>query len=110
MVSDRSVSAYDTFPTNDGLDGVPEIRICIGYKIDGKGAVLDVPPNDAGELARCQPVYTSMPGWLTPTDKISSYKELPVKARRYAETLAKLSGAKLAIVSVGPGREQTIHL
>jgi len=51
-----------------------------------------------------------MPGWLTPTDKISSYKELPVKARRYAETLAKLSGAKLSIVSVVPGREQTIHL
>ncbi len=94
----------------DGLDGIPEIRICTGYRIDGKGPVLDTPPTDAGELARCRPVYTTMPGWLTPTDKISSYKELPVKARRYAETLAKLSGAKLSIVSVGPGREQTIHL
>lgn len=94
----------------DGLDGLAEIKICIGYKIDGKGAVLDIPPTDSGELARAQPVYTTMPGWLTPTHQIGSYKELPVKARRYAETLAKLSGAKLAILSVGPGREQTIHL
>ena len=106
------VNGVDTLAiTNlDGLDGILEIRICIGYKIDGKGALLDTPPNDSGELARCRPVYTSMPGWLTPTEKISTYKALPLKARQYAETLAKLSGAKLAIVSVGPGREQTIHL
>ncbi|KAB2640395.1 MAG: adenylosuccinate synthase [Verrucomicrobia bacterium] len=94
----------------DGLDGLDEILICTGYRIDGRGAVLDTPPSDAGELARCRPVYTTMPGWLTPTDKIRKYKDLPGKARRYAETLAKLSGAKLLIVSVGPGREQTIHL
>lgn len=94
----------------DGLDGVDEILICTGYRIDGKGAVIDAPPSDAGELSRCRPVYTSMPGWLTPTDKARSYKDLPQKARRYAETLARLSGAKLTIVSVGPGREQTIHL
>ena len=47
---------------------------------------------------------------ITPTDKIGKYKDLPAKARFYAETLAKLSGARLTIVSVGPGREQTIHL
>jgi adenylosuccinate synthase len=51
-----------------------------------------------------------MPGWKTPTDKIRKYKDLPIKARRYAEKLAKLSGAKLVIVSTGPGRDQTIHL
>lgn len=94
----------------DGLDGVAEIRICTGYRIDGKGPVLDTPPSDAGELARCRPVYISMPGWLTPTDTIRKYRDLPLKARRYAETLAKLSGAKLSIVSTGPARDQTIHL
>jgi adenylosuccinate synthase len=94
----------------DGLDSIAEIRICTGYRIDGRGRILDTPPSDAGELARCRPVYTVMSGWLTPTDKVARYKELPLKARRYAETLAKLSGAKLAIVSVGPGRDQTIHL
>ena len=94
----------------DGLDGVEEIRICTGYRIDGKGPVLDTPPTDAGELARCRPVYITMPGWMTPTDTIRRYKDLPPKARKYAETLAKLSGARLSIVSTGPGREQTIHL
>ncbi|MEI6344835.1 MAG: adenylosuccinate synthase [Verrucomicrobiota bacterium] len=94
----------------DGLDGVEEILICTGYRINGKGPVLDTPPSDAGELALCRPVYTTMPGWMTPTETIRKYKDLPAKARRYAETLAKLSGAKLSIVSVGPGREQTIHL
>jgi len=94
----------------DGLDGVKEILICTGYRINGKGSVLDTPPSDAGELALCRPVYTTMPGWMTPTETIRKYKDLPAKARRYAETLAKLSGAKLSIVSVGPGREQTIHL
>jgi adenylosuccinate synthase len=94
----------------DGLDSVAEISICIGYRIDGKGPVLETPPTDAGELARCRPVYKTMPGWLVPTEKIRKYKDLPLKARRYAETLAKLSGAKLSIVSVGPSRAQTIHL
>jgi adenylosuccinate synthase len=94
----------------DGLDGVKKILICTGYRIDGKGPVLDTPPTDAGELARCHPVYTSMPGWMTPTDTIRKYEDLPLKARRYAEKLAKLSGARLSIVSTGPGREQTIHL
>ena len=94
----------------DGLDGVKKILICTGYRIDGKGPVLDTPPTDAGELARCRPIYTSMPGWMTPTDTIRKYKDLPLKARQYAEKLAKLSGARLSIVSTGPGREQTIHL
>jgi len=94
----------------DGLDGVEKILICTGYRIDGKGAVLDTPPTDAGELARCRPVYISMPGWRTPTDTIRKYKDLPLKARQYAEKLAKLSGARLSIVSTGPGRDQTIHL
>ena len=94
----------------DGLDGLKKILICTGYRIDGKGPVLDTPPTDAGELARCRPVYTSMPGWMTPTDTIRKYKDLPLKARQYAEKLAKLSGARLSIVSTGPGREQTIHL
>ena len=51
-----------------------------------------------------------MPGWLTPTDRVRKYADLPPKARRYVEKLAKLSDTKLTIVSVGPGREQTIHL
>jgi adenylosuccinate synthase len=51
-----------------------------------------------------------MPGWMTPTDHVTKYAELPGNARLYVEKLAELIGTKLAIVSVGPGREQTIRL
>jgi adenylosuccinate synthase len=94
----------------DGLDGLKEIKICTGYRLNGKGPVLDTPPTDAVELALCRPVYITMPGWMTPTDTIRKYRDLPLKARRYAETLAKLTGARLSIVSTGPGRDQTIYL
>jgi len=92
----------------DGLDTLAEISICTGYRIDGRGKVLNIPPTDAGELARCKPVYEKMPGWLTPTSECKKYKDLPLKARQYLEKIAKLTGAKLSIVSVGPGREQTM--
>ncbi|MBX9742773.1 MAG: adenylosuccinate synthase [Chthoniobacterales bacterium] len=94
----------------DGLDNLKEILICTGYRLDGRGKVLTIPPTDAGELARCKPVYKRMPGWMSSTSDCKKYKELPLKARSYLETIAKLSGAKLGIVSVGPGREQTIFL
>ncbi|MCX6958364.1 MAG: adenylosuccinate synthase [Verrucomicrobiae bacterium] len=94
----------------DGLDNVKEISICTGYRIDGRGKVLTIPPTDAEELARCKPVYKKMPGWMTPTHECKKYKDLPLKARQYLETIAKLTGAKLWIVSVGPGREQTMWL
>ncbi|MEI6416786.1 MAG: adenylosuccinate synthase [Verrucomicrobiota bacterium] len=94
----------------DGLDNVKEISICTGYRIDGRGKVLTIPPTDAEELARCKPVYNKMPGWMTATHECKKYKDLPLKARQYLETIAKLTGAKLWIVSVGPGREQTMWL
>ena len=94
----------------DGLDNLKEIYICTGYRIDGSGKVLTIPPTDADELARCKPVYKKMPGWMTPTNECKAYKDLPLKARQYLETIAKLTGAQLWIVSVGPGREQTMWI
>ncbi len=92
----------------DGLDGVAKIKICTAYKLDGKK--ISVLPTQCDEVERCTPVYTEMPGWMTPTDHVTTYSELPENARRYVEKLAELIGTKLAIVSVGPGREQTIRL
>ena len=94
----------------DGLDNVKEILICTGYRLDGRGKVLTIPPTDAEELARCKPLYKKMPGWMTATHECKKYKDLPLKARQYLETIAKLTGAKLWIVSVGPGREQTMWI
>jgi adenylosuccinate synthase len=92
----------------DGLDGVEKIRICTAYKLDGKK--ITVLPTQCDEVERCVPVYTEMPGWMTPTDHIAKYAELPENARRYVEKLAELIGTNLSIVSVGPGRDQTIRL
>ncbi|MFM2294463.1 MAG: hypothetical protein RLZZ350_876 [Verrucomicrobiota bacterium] len=92
----------------DGLDTVETIRVCVAYR-HGKQR-LDYVPNDAQILAECEPVYVEFEGWCTPTDKCKTWKQLPAKARAYAKAIAELTGAKLFIASVGPGREQTIFV
>jgi len=92
----------------DGLDTVATIKVCVAYR-HGKQQ-LDYVPNDAQVLAECEPVYVEFDGWLTPTDKAKTWKELPAKARAYAKAIAELSGAELFIASVGPAREQTIFV
>ena len=92
----------------DGLDGVEKIKVCTAYKLDGKK--ITVLPTQCDEVERCAPVYTEFPGWMTSTENAKTYKDLPPKARAYVEAITKLIGTKLAIVSVGPGRDQTIRL
>ena len=92
----------------DGLDTLETIKICIAYH-HGK-ARYDFVPNDAQTLVECEPVYVQFEGWRTPTDKARSWKALPAKARAYLKAIAELTGAKLAIVSVGPSRDQTIFV
>jgi len=92
----------------DGLDTLETIKVCIGYR-DGKKR-YDYMPSDVEVLARCQPVYAEFEGWQQPLDKIRTWKKLPVKARTYLKAIAELTGARLSIVSVGPGREQTMFL
>ena len=75
-----------------------------------RAAGLDLSANDIEALARCQPVYAEFPGWRTPTHKARKWKDLPVKTRSYLKAIAELTDAKVAIASVGPGREQTIFV
>ncbi len=106
----RIVSGIDELAvTNlDGLDSVQTLKICTGYR-DGRKR-LDYIPSDVEALARCEPIYTELAGWMAPTDQATKWKELPRRARDYLHTIADLTGAKLKIVSVGPGREQTIFV
>ena len=92
----------------DGLDAVETIRVCHAYKIDGKK--LTVLPSDPDLLARCTPVYREFPGWMKSTENAQKMSDLPVRAREYVQAIADLTGARLSIVSVGPGRTQTIRL
>ena len=92
----------------DGLDTLATIKVCTGYRV---GSVkFDHLPNDIEVLALCEPVYEERPGWQVDTSKARKWKELPPKARDYLKFIADQTGAKLAIASVGPGREQTIFV
>jgi adenylosuccinate synthase len=92
----------------DGLDHVDPIRVCVGYRLNGKR--LDVPPCDAAQLDNCEPVYKEMRGWNQSTQSARKLSQLPSTARDYIKYISKLTGARLSIVSVGPTRAQTIIL
>jgi adenylosuccinate synthase len=92
----------------DGLDDVDPIRICVGYRLNGKR--LEVPPCDALQLENCEPIYEEMRGWKQSTTSAKKLSQLPVSAINYVKRLGKLTGAKISIVSVGPKRAQTIFL
>jgi len=92
----------------DGLDTLATIRVCVAYEVDGQR--LHHIPSDCEVLARCHPVYQDFPGWQCSTEKINCWDDLPVHCRHYLLTLAQLTGARLTVVSVGPGREQTMLL
>ncbi len=92
----------------DGLDNVPALRVCTAYRLNGKK--LDYPPTDATDWERCEPIYTDFPGWMKDTSGIREFSKLPLNARRYARALTDLTGAKLRIVSVGAGHDETIRL
>ena len=92
----------------DGLDSRETIKVCVGYRVGTTR--YDHVPNDIEALAKCQPVYVEFAGWQTPTDKARSWKQLPTRCRAYLKAISELTGAKLFIASVGPGRDQTIFL
>ena len=90
----------------DVLDDQPEIPVCVSYKIDGK-ETQQIPAQISG-YEKIEPVYAKLPGWQSSTFGINHFDQLPEKARRYLEFVEKESGAKGAIVSTGPDREQTM--
>ena len=94
----------------DVLDETPVIKICTAYRRDDGVMYEHAFPSDLGILARCEPVYEEMPGWLEQTSHITRYEDLPAKARAYVERLVELIGGKLGILSVGPARETTLRI
>ena len=92
----------------DVLDGIADLEICTGYTLDGK--TIDLLPVGADDLARCVPIYESMPGWSENTFGISQWDALPLNARNYLKRLEVLCEVPVAIVSTGPERDQTIVL
>ena len=92
----------------DVMDGMDEIKICVGYKLHGE--TIDIFPFGADDVAACEPIYETMPGWTETTFGVKEYDALPVNAKAYLSRLEEICGAKIAIISTGPDREETIVL
>ena len=90
----------------DVLDNLPEIPVCVSYNVDGRRS--EEIPAQAATFEKIEPVYAKLPGWQSSTFGISSYEQLPERAKQYLAFLEKETGAKIGIVSTGPDREQTV--
>jgi len=80
----------------------------VGYKLDGDR--ITQRPASLKKLAQCTPVYQDLPGWKEDISRARSIDELPSQARTYVETIEKITGIPVSIISVGPDREETIML
>jgi adenylosuccinate synthase len=90
----------------DVLDGLERIEVCTAYRCAGR--TLTEFPSDLAQLAACEPVYESQPGWSTPTRGARTFDDLPAAARKYIAFLEDVSGVPVAIVSTGSERDDTI--
>ncbi len=92
----------------DVLDGIEEMKLCTGYKLDGE--FTDILPVGADDLERCEPVYESMPGWSESTVGVKGFDGLPKNAQNYIRRMEALCGVPIDMISTGPDREETIVL
>jgi adenylosuccinate synthase len=90
----------------DGLDAYETLQICTAYDIGDELHTL--PPADRTAWARAVPVYETLPGWQCDTTSITSYQQLPERAKSYLNRLGQLCGVPVAFVGVGPDRKQTL--
>jgi len=90
----------------DVLDGLDAIQVCTAYRLNGR--LITEWPSDTAQLAACEPVYETLPGWSAPTRGIRRFEELPIDARRYIARLEEVSGVPAAIISTGSDRDETI--
>lgn len=102
------LSGVDEFALTklDVLSGLKEIKICTGYKWQGKE--IQYPPQAENGLAGCEPIYETVPGWDEDITGAKNFNELPENAQKYIKRLEELTGVPANIVSVGPDRAETI--
>jgi adenylosuccinate synthase len=90
----------------DVLDGLEDLKVCTGYEHNGK-IIRDFPAS-LKTLGSCKPIYEVLPGWMEDISDIRKIEDLPKNARQYLNRIAELTETPIDIVSVGPGREETI--
>ena len=92
----------------DVLDEFDEIKVCIAYRDSKDGTIYKDLPSMAGVFGRVEPIYETLAGWKQPTHECLSFSQLPENAQRYLDFIAGELDVPVAIVSVGPKRDQTI--
>ncbi|MCS7301467.1 MAG: adenylosuccinate synthase [Fimbriimonadales bacterium] len=92
----------------DVLSGFPTLKVCIAYRLNGTETREFV--SDAPLLARCEPIYAELPGWMDEIGDCRTLDDLPENALTYLNFIEEYVGVPIKLISVGPGREQTILL
>ena len=93
----------------DVLDGLKEVKICVGYKLPN-GDIIQVAPSSAEEMDIVTPVYETLPGWCESTFGIKSFGDLPQAAKNYIKRIEELTETPIDIISTGPDRLETMIL
>lgn len=102
------INGFSSLAVNklDILSGLPEIPVAVAWSIDGKRTAEF--PMTLGEVARAEPIYEKLPGWEEDLSAMREFAQLPANARRYIERIEELAGVPVDLISVGPGRDQTL--
>jgi adenylosuccinate synthase len=90
----------------DILDGFNEIKVCVGYRLDGRE--IDYLPAGEHAQARAEPVYETVAGWQEATARARSWADLPAQAIKYVRWIEELIGCPVALLSTSPERQDTI--
>jgi adenylosuccinate synthase len=90
----------------DVLDTLDEIKVCVGYELDGEEC--EGFPAVAADLKKAKPIYDTLPGWKSSTVGITKLSDLPDDAQAYVDFISEQIGVEIGLVSTGPERNQTI--
>ncbi len=92
----------------DVLDGLSELQLCVGYELDGEK--VDILPLGADDIARCKPIYETIPGWTDSTVGVTEYAKLPAQAQHYLRRIEETTGVPVHVISTSPDRDHTIMM
>lgn len=111
MRHSRRVSGITNLSLNsiDVLTGLETIKICTAYETSD-GERIEYYPASLKVLADCKPIYEELPGWTEDITQAKTLEELPTNAQNYVRRISELVGVKIATLSVGPDRSQTMIL
>ncbi len=90
----------------DVLSGIDELKVCVGYLLDGKE--IDYIPANIKDYERVEPIYATLQGWHEDITKVRAYSQLPIQTQNYIKFIEDFLDIKVSVFSIGPDREQTV--